>query len=492
MSLIGLNSVEQIYANFTYTANRARMKNKKIVASFLVTVQLSFLVLGVVGQDATKVNMQLPQIDSSIASFDNEKAIGFQLGRFFNNRWPQYQFESTIEDEKPIFFSDVKSSFVENCNPCHNGSGQAPFSFVTYSGIRKRSKSIRETLASKIMPPWPSRIEGGIYCNEQTLTDEVRSKLITWIDQGCLLKNDTSEDERTIPKLALIDTTTIRITTTNTYTLKTDGDVYMSTVYDPKLDKDTFVNAIEFESTAAEMVHHYTLWMDTIGMVSDDFTTWKSNELMFNREDLVAIDCWTKGIRPVKFNDGFAYRIPKGAKFLVDTHYSGYGHKGRSEKADLILHVSDRPEQIINWKVLSNDDLVLPPNEITTYSVIERVDSSMTLLGIFPHVHYIGRTIDVFAIQPDGQKNQLVYIQDWDYMLQTKYMFNKPVYLPVGTTLVMNAVYDNTDQNPEQPNHPVKEVRWGQSGKDEMMVLTLYYVRDQIEYHDQCTTRLVK
>lgn len=96
------------------------------------------------------------------------------------------------------------------------------------------------------------------------------------------------------------------------------------------------------------------------------------------------------------------------------------------------------------------------------------------------------------AVLPTGQVNSLVYIGDWDYMLQTKYMFSEPIALPVGTTLILNAVYDNTDQNPEQPNWPIKDVVFGQSGTEEMLILTLYHVQGKVVDGQNCTSSLLQ
>ncbi len=276
-----------------------------------------------------------------------------------------------------------------------------------------------------------------------------------------------------------------------THKMMSDSDVYMLTVYDPKLTKDTFVNGFEFLSNAADMVHHFTLFIDTMGLVSEQDSCWQIDHGPIDEEKFVALEGWTKGMRDIMFSPGLAYRIPKEAKFIVQTHFSGYGNKGRSEKTDLVLHVTERPKHEVKWMVLINSDFEIPANDVVAHSLSKTIDTTMTILGVFPHAHFLAREIQVFGVDPVGQAMPMVDISGWEYLLQGKFMFNRPVELEGGSSLVMNVVYDNTDESPNQPNDPPKNMKWGKTGYNEMLVLMVYYTNGTMN-DKSCSARLIQ
>jgi hypothetical protein len=83
-------------------------------------------------------------------------------------------------------------------------------------------------------------------------------------------------------------------------------------------------------------------------------------------------------------------------------------------------------------------------------------------------MHLLGREMKVTATEPGGRVVPLVWIPDWDFQWQGQYRYAEPVVLPAGTKIAMEAVYDNSEGNPSNPNRPAKEVRFGEQTTDEM------------------------
>jgi tetratricopeptide (TPR) repeat protein len=95
------------------------------------------------------------------------------------------------------------------------------------------------------------------------------------------------------------------------------------------------------------------------------------------------------------------------------------------------------------------------------------------LLAIYPHAHYLGQDLEATAILPDGSTKPLIHIPQWNLNWQAVYRYAEPVALPKGTTISMRYVYDNSDDNALNPNHPPERVRGGNRSKDEMAHLWL-------------------
>ena len=99
-------------------------------------------------------------------------------------------------------------------------------------------------------------------------------------------------------------------------------------------------------------------------------------------------------------------------------------------------------------------------------------------LAIIPHMHLIGREIKVTATYPDKTKKTLVHITDWDFNWQEAYRFKEPVALPKGTKITVHGWFDNSAGNANNPNHPPRQVGFGENTTDEMCVAYLAYTRD--------------
>jgi Flp pilus assembly protein TadD len=101
-----------------------------------------------------------------------------------------------------------------------------------------------------------------------------------------------------------------------------------------------------------------------------------------------------------------------------------------------------------------SDDLQLP--------------ADVNVLAVLPHAHYLCKEMQAFATLPDGTKKWLIWIKRWDFDWQGVFRYVEPMYLPKGTTLSMRYIYDNSADNPRNPNTPPRRVRGGQKSTDEM------------------------
>jgi len=116
-------------------------------------------------------------------------------------------------------------------------------------------------------------------------------------------------------------------------------------------------------------------------------------------------------------------------------------------------------------------------NEIVRDSFVLPVD--VKVLAVYPHAHFLGREMQGYAIRSDGTKEWLVWIKQWDFNWQGDYRYRKPVYLSKGTTLHLRYSYDNSTNNPVNPNQPPKRVVYGERSSDEMCELGLQVLARQ-------------
>ena len=82
---------------------------------------------------------------------------------------------------------------------------------------------------------------------------------------------------------------------------------------------------------------------------------------------------------------------------------------------------------------------------------------------------------------PDGAKIPLVWIQDWDFRWQGQYNYVDPLRLKAGTRLALEARYDNSASNPQNPSDPPRQVEFGEQTTDEMCLCFVAIAVDRPE-----------
>src|SRR5690606_20363865 len=144
--------------------------------------------------------------------------------------------------------------------------------------------------------------------------------------------------------------------------------------------------------------------------------------------------------------------------------------KPETDQSTIGLHFAPRSSrQLVGELKVLNLDLEIPAgarrhHHQASYTLPENV----TLFDAAPHMHLLGRETKAVAHLPDGSTKPLVWIRKWDFDWQEQYQFAEPIRLPRGTRIVADFYYDNSEENPLNPNSPPQRVRWGSQTKDSM------------------------
>ncbi len=405
--------------------------------------------------------------------FDNDSACSVLLNGYLNE---QNQFDANIIDTnfviQKVDFNQLMPIFKENCTPCHKPNGNGPFPLTDFKTIRKKSLSIRDVLMHRIMPPFMGDTHYSDMMNAPRINDSLRCCIIKWIDAGSpppQLKL-AEEKEKTITKEKHYDFVTY---TAKEHTINSNTDSYQCFIIDLKLERDTFLKSIKHHSTNPAAIHHIMVFLDTTSSTKGMENCWdcKQKEIAAN---LVPIDAWSKGMLPCILTEDFAYRFPKGSKLILQIHYGDEGNLGKKEKTNIDLFFCPRPQRIVKFEILNNLDIFFPANKVKTETIVYHTDTAISILGGGPHMHFLCKKIELFAITPEKKKINILRINNWDYLWQGNYFYTHPIIIPAGSTVYMNAVFDNTINNPQQPNNPIKNVKYNTYSKEEMMVLSLY------------------
>lgn len=172
--------------------------------------------------------------------------------------------------------------------------------------------------------------------------------------------------------------------------------------------------------------------------------------------------------------------LRKGSDLVIQIHYHPSG-KPESDQSTIGIHYVKEPsQQVVAGLMVVDRRLDIPAGaENHPMSRSYTLPSDVTLVGIAPHMHLLGRRMEVTATLPDGRVERLIRIADWNFNWQDQYLFEQPIRLPKGTRLDVSAAYDNSERNPLNPNIPPKRVTWGEQTTDEMFICFFLITTDR-------------
>jgi acetyl esterase/lipase len=389
---------------------------------------------------------------------------------------PLAEVEEAGPGEKPIevgrvtYAADVATILQQRCQECHRPGQVAPFTLLSYDDARRRSAAIREVVEERRMPPWHADPRHGKFSNDRQLTAEERAKLVAWVAQDCPLGDAKRlPTPRKFPEGWVIGTPDVVIEMPEPYVVKAEGTLPYQTFRVPtNFKEDTWVQAIEVRPGEASVVHHITV------AVADP----KAGPVAALREQDQWLGNYVPGFAYQVYPEGTGKLVPAGSVLVVQVHYTPIGlEKTDRSKVGLML-AKVRPR----WKVASINQcqihLTIPPgasnHEITSQLTLK---SDTTLLSLRPHMHLRGKDFKIAVKYPNGASEVLVSVPVYDFGWQEEYQLTEPKRLPKGTRIDCVAHFDNSADNPANPD-PTKTVQFGMQTDNEMMCAVLEILED--------------
>jgi peroxiredoxin len=367
--------------------------------------------------------------------------------------------EPRVEGEV-TFAKHVAPILQARCQECHRPGEIGPFSLLTFEDAKKRTRRIREAVVQERMPPWHADPQYGKFANHRRLSPEERDTLIAWIDKGAALG-----DERDLPSpREFVEGWNIGqpdkiLTMEDDFKVPASGVLdYQRFIMDPKFEKDMWVQAAECRPGNRAVVHHMLVYILKPGQrrpYERDGTAW-------------TLAGWAPGDMPSIYEPGTAKLIPAGSKLMFEVHYTPNGVEHTDRSSVGIIFAEKAPEHVVAMNILNN-----PAFRIPAGAANHRGQMTFTfpedglVLSFMPHMHLRGTSAKYVAEYPDGKKETLLSVPDYDFNWQSVYRFAEPLRIPKGTKLTWSGTWDNSADNPRNPD-PKKEVGWGLQTWDEM------------------------
>jgi hypothetical protein len=360
-----------------------------------------------------------------------------------------------VKPSGEITFDDVAPILHQKCAECHRPGQVAPFSLLTYEDTIGWGEMIKEVVLDGRMPPWHADPAYGHFANDRSLTAEQKDLLLGWIAGG------SPPGKNPPPPPSFDDGWKIRpdliVKMQQSFQVPAEGVLdYQEFIVHPGFPKDTWVQAVEIRPGNPAVVHHINVFLRPPGG--------KPNTIYLNAVKDSYLAMTVPGNTVTHWPDGVAKVIPEGWSIVFSVHYQPNGTP-QIDRSCLALQLADTVRQQVATRNLLKFDMVVPPHAVTPISMTWELEDDFTLYALYPHMHLRGKSMIFEIVAP--QREVLLNVPRYDFNWQHRYVLSEPRKLAKGTVIECRAVFDNTADNPHNPD-PSATVRFGPQSSDEM------------------------
>jgi len=368
----------------------------------------------------------------------------------------------------PVFTRDIAPILYKHCASCHHEGEVAPFPLLTYADAKKRAHLIAEVTRTRLMPPWKPVPGYNHFAGDRRLTAAEIQTIQRWDATG-----SREGDPARLPpapefppgwKLGQPD---LVVQLPQPFDIPAESlDVYECFVVPMNLPHDKFIRAVEFRPSNRRVVHHALMFTDA------SHISHESRYPCFGTVGLfptLGLGGWSPGMGPIQMLEGAAPPLQAGSKLIAQVHYHPDG-KPEQDQWSVGFYFTDQApvRRVVDVGVASNA-IDIPAGD--AHYVVRAhftIPVAIDAVGVIPHAHLLCREMRGWAILPDGRKQWLLNIHDWDFNWQDQFQYAHPIRLPADSELQMEFVYDNSAANAHNPNSPPQRVHYGPGTNDEM------------------------
>jgi hypothetical protein len=379
---------------------------------------------------------------------------------------------------QPTFSKEVSRIMQAKCGQCHREGDIAPFSVATYDVVSAWAEDIRRVINDRIMPPWKPVAGHGEFRDSYALSDEEKQAILDWIDAGTPEGDpaDMPQAPENKGEWPLGDPDQV-IEMAQEYTPARGSDVYRCFVMPADFDDRQYLTAIDVLPGNRKIVHHVLLFADTTGTAQQmDGQDGEPGYSCFGGPGFAltlngSLGGWAPGQRPRFLPDGIGIEVAKGARIVMQVHYFPSARTGPDKTRIGLYYSKQDVKQRLFMIPIVNTKFKIPANESryevkASLPVLPFMDAQV--IWVYPHMHLLGREINLEVTDSAGETRPMIYENDWNFNWQGAYTYVEPLKVKSGSTVKLTCTFDNSEGNPRNPNNPIVPVGWGEKTTDEM------------------------
>jgi hypothetical protein len=376
-----------------------------------------------------------------------------------------YDWSVDVPDEQISYVKQVAPILEHKCISCHSTGNIGPFAMSSYSKVRGYSDQMREEIMTRRMPPWSADPHYGVFQGDRSLSSAESQTLLRWIDAGAprgegedslaeIAKKEIPEDAWVLGRPDYVVTPSERMQIPATGVVD-----YITNIVECPIPNDAWLKGAIIHPDNKKVLHHVIVYLEyPKGYPGSD--RWEEKWLVG----------WAPGAKASFYPEGTGKFLPKGCKLRFQLHYTPYG-KETSDLTELGLYLhKERPPVALQMRGVANGDFKVPPHSADSRTLaIMDFPHDTVIYEMSPHMHKRGSWFRYEALSPDGRFETLLSVPRYNFNWQSSYRFAEPKRIPAGTRVLCTGGFDNSKDNPDNPD-PEKTVRWGDQSFDEMFI----------------------
>jgi len=383
----------------------------------------------------------------------------------------------------PTFYRDVLPLLQAHCQRCHRAGEMAPMPLETYEQTRRYAGAIAQVTRTKKMPPWFADPHVGKFANDPSLTAAEIQVFTDWAAAHAP-RGDPHDAPAPVHWTAgwNIAKPDVVLQMPEAKKLPATGDVpYQYIIIPTHFKEDRWIRMAEIRPSNRMVVHHAVAYVRDpksqwlrgapvgVPFSADDLPTpAQRRDAMWTTSDILLV--YAPGSSPDRWPEGFAKLAPAGSDIVLQMHYTTHGMATEDRTRIGLVFSKDPPRKRVLTLQLTNDRFIIPPGDPDhRVEVHGSLPNDALLLSFFPHMHLRGKSFEYNILEPGGKVDTLLRIPHYDFYWQLSYRLQSPMPLKAGTVLQAVATFDNSKDNPHNPD-PESAVTWGEQTWAEMMV----------------------
>ncbi len=389
---------------------------------------------------------------------------------------------ANISTSEVTYYDQVSRLLQRHCVGCHRDGGVGPFALDSYADAVAHAPMVREVLERGIMPPWFAAEDASQsrspWINDRSLSTSEKQTLFAWLDNERLAGDpERAPLPREFADGWLIGKPDAVFEFAEPFPVKATGTMdYQNITVETHLEQEQWVQAIEVRPSAPNVVHHVLVFVDS----SDSGDDSRDNAA---DEQSGYWGIYVPGNSTLVYPAGYAKRIPKGARLRFQMHYTPNGTATEDSTRIGLVFAKEPPKHEVHVAGIARSKFNIPAGaDNHQVSKTITVPTDVQVLAFLPHMHLRGKAARYDLISGD-QTQTMLDIPRYDFNWQLLYRYAEPVTVKAGDTLRFTAWYDNSANNPANPD-PHANIGWGPQTDDEMHLGYVEYIVPGADLND--------
>jgi hypothetical protein len=388
-----------------------------------------------------------------------------------------------------VTYRDIEPIVAKHCAGCHQKGEIGPMPLTTYREVRPWAKAMREAVIRRSMPPWHADAETSKHFrNDRSLTDSERDKFVAWVDAGA--REGGSGEAKPVPVKTLMTRDEgwrlgkpDLIVRVPGFKVPARGTLEYTFLVSPtSFPSDQWIAAAEWKIDKRAVVHHINAFIRPPGSSyvktapvgqlyvasKEERAARRNDEREVERRELLV--GYEPGYRAQPWGEGRAKLLPRGGDVVLEMHYNPNGEAVVDYSELGIYFAKSTPKERVLTISPADSKFEIPAGDGAYQSVTGATfKEDVTLVSLQPHMHLRGKSYEIAVKYPEGRRDVVLRVPKYDFRWQTTYFLKEPLRLPKGAQLECIAVFDNSVNNPFNPD-PKQVVRWGDQSWEEMNI----------------------